>query len=185
MEKPKKETTTKNGFYNRLMNVQLNCPKIDLDGSVSFNNTRYKYATLPNVLKIVRPLLAENKLMVYWIMDGDVLKCVLRDVKGTNFIESTTTVPTSTNPKVYGANITYLKRYLLLGLLGIMPDEDDSEINRNEAASKPALSDAGFNSALKRIGRGESGVIDQCKAYFTLTADQETSLHLAKLTSEK
>ena len=99
---------------------------------------RSKYATLPEVLKTVRPLLAKHHLAICQtpdLIDGKlVLKTRLMHAEG-EVIESAMPLPEGGTMQAMGSAITYARRYALTALLGICGDEDD---DGNATSAKPA-----------------------------------------------
>lgn len=94
----------------------------------------YQYSTLTDVLKMVRPLLCKHKLSITQMLGGEggsiSLTTVLMHASGA-FIESTVSVPVDTSNKRInflqscGSAATYLRRYSIMGVLGISSTDDD------------------------------------------------------------
>jgi len=103
---------------------------------------RSKYAPLPDILNLVRPLLAKNGLVLYQDVgsteDGAV--CVRTHLIHESG-ESLSTSPLymkpehkerKPTPQAIGSAITYARRYQILALLGIASEDDDANL-----ASRP------------------------------------------------
>lgn len=92
-------------------------------GSYSFD-----YAPLDEVLRAVRPHLAANGLSFTQLISGDgqrKLTTVLLHESG-EWMSTSTLLPVSGNrAQELGSTITYMRRYTLLSLLGVVADEDD------------------------------------------------------------
>jgi hypothetical protein len=91
---------------------------------------RSRYADLGAVWDACRDALAENELSVLQLPTTAEpgycgLETILLHVSG-EFISSTAQIPLGKNePQGYGSALTYLRRYSLAALLGIVADDDD------------------------------------------------------------
>lgn len=89
-----------------------------------------KYADLPAVWEVIKDTLKENGLLVYNVTsshDGvDYLKTHIRHIPSGTEISSVMQLhlqkPTS---QEYGSCITYMRRYALSSMLGLITDKDD------------------------------------------------------------
>lgn len=132
--------------YNQAMSdFQNRCPTIPRDKHVNFNQTDFWYATLDQIIKIVRPILQECGLS-YSINStfDDKLITVNMYVRhtGGHTANFEMTVPideitkTSMNPiQRYGSARSYAARYVFIGAFGIMSADDD---NTDAKAGKPS-----------------------------------------------
>ena len=98
----------------------------------------YTYADLADVTEAAMPLLAKHALAYAAEPDvterGLVLRGVLMHESGE---ERTGTLPLSGNtPQELGSSITYMRRYLLGCLTGIVTDDDDDASLAQKAATK-------------------------------------------------
>lgn len=97
-----------------------------------------RYADLTSVWEACKDALQAAGLAVIQLpMDGETGRCTLltrlQHVSG-EYIESTASVKlVKDDPQGYGSALTYLRRYMLMALLGITPDDDDD----GNAASHP------------------------------------------------
>ncbi len=98
------------------------------------------YADLASVWDAIRDELTKNGLSVLQLPTaapaGQVgLRTILTHSSGQS-IEDTFFMPVkdATNPQAVGSAITYAKRYALMGIAGIAPEDDDA----NAAKGKPA-----------------------------------------------
>jgi hypothetical protein len=91
---------------------------------------RSRYADLGAVWDACRDALAENELSVLQLPTAAEpgycgLETILLHVSG-EFVSSTAQIPLGKNePQGYGSALTYLRRYSLAALLGIVADDDD------------------------------------------------------------
>lgn len=102
----------------------------------------YKYATLDTILTLVKPILAKHGLGIYQHPVGEIkddcitIKTVLFHKSGQHIAEqSAVPIKFNSNPiQDYGSSLTYGKRYQILGLLNICPEDED----KDGQLSKPA-----------------------------------------------
>jgi hypothetical protein len=140
---------------------------------VSKNKTnphfRNNYADLGAVWDACRDALAANELSVLQLPTAAEpgycgLETILLHVSG-EFISSTAQIPLGKNePQGYGSALTYLRRYSLAALLGIVADDDDDasaaqpprgashhpQQRRPEPAPAPRQADADPHAELRR-----------------------------------
>lgn len=109
---------------------QSEMPEIKLDSKVqvktkSGHQYEFEYATLQNIMKKVLPVLTKNGLAISQIFTGSALQTTLMHKSGQS-IKSTTPVDVSNGSmQEIGSRITYMRRYQLSPLLGIVADADD------------------------------------------------------------
>lgn len=90
----------------------------------------YQYADLPAIFEVINPLLKENGLGFYQAVNGTKIKTVVFHIESGEVIESETDIPQGVSLKgmndfqVLGSAITYIKRYALSSLLGLVTDKD-------------------------------------------------------------
>jgi hypothetical protein len=105
---------------------------------------RFKYVSLPELLSIVTPLLHAQGCVAYATCAAvggvDVITVTIAPVeKNHAMLSSSATLHTTANFQQTGAQFTYLYRRLLMGLLGIHPEDDESEMaNASTAPVAPA-----------------------------------------------
>mgnify|MGYP001581853253 FL=1 len=83
-----------------------------------------QYAELGEILALTRPKLGENGLAITHLLEGAELLCVLMH-SGGGRLESRLQMPPRGLPQELGGWLTYMRRYLTCGLLGIAPEDDD------------------------------------------------------------
>lgn len=98
----------------------------------------YNYADWPTILSVVNPLMKKHGMGFYQGVDTkyqtgeneSVIKTVIFHIKSEEMIESYTKIPQGVILKgmndfqVLGSAITYIKRYALSSLLGLVTDKD-------------------------------------------------------------
>lgn len=99
----------------------------------------YQYADWPTILGVVNPLMKKHGLGFYQgvntytkdIAGTSVITTVIFHIESGEILESNTTIPQGVSLKgmndfqVLGSAITYIKRYALSSLLGLVTDKDD------------------------------------------------------------
>ncbi len=101
----------------------------------------FDYAGLDVVLSAVRPALAHNGLAVTQVFSGmgTHLTTILAYGQTGAYIQVSCELPEWKGAQGLGSALTYLKRYQLLGLLGVAPSDDDdgSAAMGNQASITP------------------------------------------------
>jgi len=91
----------------------------------------YKYADLPSIFSVIMPLLKKNKLGFYQLMNDNQIKTVLFHTESGETIESNTNIPQGIQLakmnefQVLGSATTYIRRYALSSILGIITEKDE------------------------------------------------------------
>lgn len=113
-------------IYKALAAFQQDVPNI-------YKNSQgygYKFADLGEINDIIKPLLKKHGLGYTQPIEGDAIKTVLFHVDSGETIESLTNIPQGVQLakmnefQVLGSAITYLRRYSLSSMLGLVTDED-------------------------------------------------------------
>jgi len=145
-----------------------------------------KYASLSDILDVIREPLVLNNLSFVQMPEGEHLMTTVLMHSSGEWIESTYSMtPSKNDPQGLGSVITYQRRYALGAVLGLNIDEDDDgnegknpgkKPEQNFAAMtsvKPELTNAAFIKAVNRAKDGDTNVYENLKKYFTLTTTQE------------
>jgi len=89
----------------------------------------FAYAPLDEVLRAVRPAMAANGLaLVQTIADGAEGRTMTTTLihESGEFIASTTTLPgQASTAQEFGSQVTYMRRYAIVSILGVVAEEDD------------------------------------------------------------
>lgn len=113
-------------IYKALANFQQEVPVILKDTS----GYGYKYADLPAIFEVINPLLKKHGLGFYQAVNDNKIKTVVFEIESCEQIESDTNIPQGVQLKgmndfqVLGSAITYIKRYALSSILGLITDKD-------------------------------------------------------------
>jgi len=143
----------------------------------------YTYADLPKIFEVINPLLKKHGLGFTQLINGTELVTIVFHVESGENLESNTTIPQGVQLKgqndfqVLGSAITYLRRYALSSILGIVSDKDldasgeqvKTEV-KNES-KKVAIDDKRLAKAIKAITEGEY-TTDELLKTFELTPEQ-------------
>lgn len=106
--------------------------KINKDAANPFYKS--KYASLANILDVIREPLAANNLAFAQFPSGEnELTTILMHSSGEYLTESYTMKPVKNDPQSLGSAITYQRRYAIGAILGLNIDEDD---DGNKASGK-------------------------------------------------
>jgi hypothetical protein len=147
----------------------------------------YTYADLPKIFEVINPLLKKHGLGFTQLINGTELVSIVFHVESGETIESKTAIPQGVALKgmndfqVLGSAITYLRRYALSSILGIVSDKDTDaggeqvkiEVKNEvkDEIKKVAIDDKRLSKALKAISDGEYTTEELLK-WFELTPDQ-------------
>lgn len=126
-------TIARKAFFESFTNFQANCPDIRKGKAVEFGNTKYTYAPLADITRQIAKVLKENELSYRWEIadNGQEIKVTALVSHVLGHTERTTMtanpdVSGSKNPiQARGSAIEYLKRYTLIGALGISTADSD------------------------------------------------------------
>lgn len=144
----------------------------------------YSYADLPTIFEVINPLLKKHSLGFTQLIEGQSIKTILFHTESDGRIESITDIPQDVTLKgmnqyqVLGSAITYIRRYALSSMLGIVTDKDTDaggeQTNTPAPAPKAkALPKLDYNKAVKAIEEGKTTVADIVKVRTVTDAEKE------------
>lgn len=113
-------------IYKSLADFQQEVPVILKDTS----GYGYKYADLPAIFETINPLMKKHGLGFYQSVNNNSIKTVVFHIESGEQVESDTNIPQGVQLKgmndfqVLGSAITYIKRYALSSILGLVTDKD-------------------------------------------------------------
>lgn len=161
-------------LFKALAEFQQECPTIQKT-TTGYN---YKYADLPSILKVINPLLAKHGLAFSQPLmqeeDKTVVQTILYHLESEEMLSSSIEIPkvqlgTMNDYQSLGSGITYLRRYALSSILGIVTDEDTDaageQVNKpttkNAAQAKefPWMTQKMFESSVKRIQEANPNIV--------------------------
>jgi hypothetical protein len=180
---------TKTKIFKKLLQFQLQVETIKKDGKNSFfkkpDGKASSYATLPNILEQVKPILNSlNLVLTQPIVNNEVFS-VVTDSESGEQESSSIKLPDGLNAQQTGSAVTYFRRYTLSSLLSLEIDEDDdgnkasNPVAKKEAAKpvekeylKP--NDDKFTKAVEWLKK--DGTMDKLKAKYNVSAAVEKLL---------
>ena len=113
-------------LYKALADFQQEVPTIKKNST----GYGYKFADLEEINNIIKPLLKKNGLGYAQPIEGSAIKTIIFHVESGETLESLTDIPQGVqlakmnDLQVLGSAITYLRRYSLSSMLGLVTDED-------------------------------------------------------------
>lgn len=125
-------------IYKALADFQQEVPIIYKDTQAY----SYKYADLPAILSVINPLLKKNGLGFTQLIKGSEIETILFHVESGETLISSISIPENVelkgqnNFQVLGSAITYLRRYSISAMLGLVTDKDTDA--QGEQVKKPA-----------------------------------------------
>ena len=143
----------------------------------------YSYADLPAIFEVINPLLKKNGLGFAQPIMGDTIKTIIFHIESGESIESLTEIPKNVTLKgmndfqVLGSAITYLRRYALSSILGLVTDKDTDAGGQQRPKKKESIHNTRFEKALEQIKSGKY-TVEKLKASFELTELQTKALLL-------
>jgi hypothetical protein len=146
----------------------------------------YSYADLPAIFEVINPLLKKNGLGFSQPIMGDTIKTIIFHIESGESIESLTEIPKNVALKgmndfqVLGSAITYLRRYALSSILGLVTDKDTDAGGQQQpkpTLTKPTLTNERFEKALESIKEGRY-TVDTLKENYQLTELQTKAIQL-------
>ena len=114
-------------IYKALANFQQEVPVI-FKGTSGYG---YKYADLPTIFEIINPLLKRHGLGFTQLVNKESLQTILFHIESGEVITSDTKLSSGVSLakmnefQVLGSQITYLRRYAISSLLGLITDVDN------------------------------------------------------------
>ena len=172
-------------LYKALANFQQEVPTIH-KATQGFG---YTYADLTAIYKVINPLMKKNGLGFTQLLQDNKMVTIVFHIESGETIESKTDIPMNVQLKgmndfqVMGSAITYLRRYSLSSVLGLVTDKDTDAGGEQITKSKDereTLSNDRFEKAVEKI-RNKQYTIEELKAKFNLNTAQEGALLLIEL----
>jgi len=112
-------------LFKALADFQNEVPTIH-EETKGFN---YTYSNLNSIFKVIKPLLKKHDLAFYQILDGRNLVTTIFHIKSGEQIQGSAEIPQVSlkgmnDYQTLGSGITYLRRYSLSSMLGLITDKD-------------------------------------------------------------
>lgn len=132
-------------LFKALANFQQECPTIH-KGTKGYG---YSYSDLPTIFNVINPLLKNNGLGFTQLVNDNTIKTILFHCETGETLESETVIPNEVKLKgmndfqVLGSAISYLRRYAISSMLGLVTDKDidadGEQVNKNPTLTKEGL----------------------------------------------
>ena len=127
-------------FAAAFLAAQSEFPEIPKDSEAKIGaKFSYRYASLPAILRAVLPVLHKHKLSILQPLEKGEIITTLLHASGDGLNANLECSPEGLTPQEFGAKVTYYRRYALVSMLGIAPDEDidGSGIDTPEVTKPP------------------------------------------------
>jgi len=167
-------------IYKSLAEFQQECPVIHQ----ATQGYGYTYAGLPEIFGVINPLLKKNGLGFTQLIEGTSIVTTLFHVETGETITSKTEIPQGVSLakmnefQVMGSAVTYIRRYALSSMLGIITDKDtDAGGKAVKEVKKMIMNDNMFSKYLNALEEGNSKLpIGKAKKDYNFTEDQVKQL---------
>ena len=148
----------------------------------------YSFADLPTIFNVINPLLQKHGLGFTQLVGKDEITTMLFHIESGESLTTNTSVPNNVQLKgmnefqVMGSAITYIRRYALSAMLGIITDKDTDAAGEQvkpekTETKKPKIEGERFLKAIEAIRNGEF-TAEELQAKFDLNEVQKKSLLL-------
>lgn len=152
-------------LFKALANFQQEVPVIH-KGTEGYG---YSYADLPSILEVINPILKKNGLGFTQLMECKSIKTIIFHVESGEILESTTDIPQNVQLakmndfQILGSGITYIRRYALSSMLGLVTDKDSDASGTQTKVSVATKSNTIMidPNLLNRITKGLASVETQ------------------------
>ena len=143
LAKDVREIQAKEAWYEAMAQFQLRCPAIKKTASAKIQTRAggsytYRYAPLDEIMGAIQPVMGPLGLSVSWRSrvepDKVIVSCRVSHTFGHHEESGEIAMPIvqgdgtgATPPQRVGIAATYAKRYALLGIIGMAPEDDDDD----------------------------------------------------------
>lgn len=124
---------SRRAFFSSLAKFQSEVPEIRKAKTVAYNDVKYNYAPLSDVVRQIKDTCRDCGLSYRWeiLDDKEIIKvtCLVTHLDGHTEQTTMTATPDDSGKKnkiqQRGSSIEYLKRYTLIGALGLSTTDSD------------------------------------------------------------
>jgi hypothetical protein len=131
-----REVRAKEAWYAAMADFQRDCPPIKKTKTANIRaNFSYRYAPLDEIVSVIAPVMGPLGLSISWHSrvepDKVVVSCRISHTLGHHEESGEIAMPIvqgdsgATPPQRVGIAATYAKRYALLGIIGMAPEDDE------------------------------------------------------------
>ena len=180
-----------NKLFSSLSSFQKECPVIH-KGTQGYG---YSYADLPAIFEVINPILDRHNLGFTQPICGSKVKTILYHTVTGETLESETDIPHGVQLKgmndfqVLGSAITYIRRYALSSMLGIITDKDNDGAGEqqkqtqqqatpppSQTSNLPWLNPNTENWTKAVVYLKGEGTIEKIKAKYRISSENESKL---------
>ena len=131
-----KQTKEKISIHTKLLEFQ----KLGISIKKDATNPHFKnkYADLGEVISKARPALSQVGITLIQVPGKDGLTTTLHDHESDTAITGYLPYINASDPQKLGSNLTYLRRYSIVTMLGLEDEDDDANNATTPAAQKKA-----------------------------------------------
>jgi len=164
----KKQKEVAKSIHRSLAAFQQECPVIHK----ATKGYGYSYSDLPTIFAVINPLLKKHDLGFTQLIEGNTIKTILFHIETEQNFISETAIPQDVSLKgmnqfqVLGSAVTYLRRYALSSMLGIVTDKDTDASGEqlpkkvsvglnNYGKDKPSISNNRFEKGVEKVANDE------------------------------
>lgn len=148
----------------------------------------YSYASLNQIFEVINPLLKKHGLGFTQLVGNAEIKTIVFHIQSGEMIESITNIPQNVQLKgmndfqVLGSAITYIRRYALSSILGLITDKDTDAATPKEEpkeVKKSELTASVFKKMIEAINQGQGEKVKQAMPNYSISEQQLISLETA------
>jgi len=151
-------------LYKALLAFQQEVPTIKKNAT----GYGYKFADLDEIDKVIKPILKKNGLGYIQPIEGKQIKTIVFHAESGESIESSADIPQGVQLakmnefQVLGSAITYLRRYSLSSILGLITDEDADAAGEQVKVAQPKTREEGHDQEI--LARAKSKINTELEA---------------------
>jgi len=149
-------------FWKAFVKAQSEFPQVSKDSTADAGKYSYNYASLPAVTEAVLPVLNKHGIAMWQTFLDGVLVTHLTHESGEGIESGVACSEVGLTPQDFGKKISYYRRYSLIALLGLAPDDDDDAAGFPAAApvaarktatkpAKPATPASGYEAQIRDL----------------------------------
>lgn len=149
----------------------------------------YSYASLNQIFEVINPLLKKHGLGFTQLVGNGDIKTVVFHIPSGEIIETITNIPQGVQLKgmndfqVLGSAITYIRRYALSAILGLITDKDTDAAGQPEKVptevKKPELNASTFKKMIDAINAGQGDKVKAAMPNYSISEQQKVALETA------
>lgn len=167
LAKDVREVQAREAWYSAMAEFQRTCPSIKKTATAKIATRigpgySYRYAPLDEIMSVIQPVMGPLGLSVSWRSRVEpaqvIVSCRVSHTLGHHEESGDIAMPvlqgdgTGANPaQRVGIAATYAKRYSLLGIIGLAPEDDDDAQSQEERPAEVQVPEAATDHAPRLI----------------------------------